>query len=169
MSKNWHNSSLKKIVPSENKGAKIYVRVAEEKKKKGLYNKRESFGRSVSSPEPHAWQSWNQLQFHYSSASPEHLEGNASLQASALVELVELLCTSGRASPSSPPGDAVEAQACLSSWRLMWAAMSPGLWEGSKRWERPTVLLAHGQAPCLNHLLSKQPRTSLPELFYLLK
>lgn len=34
MSKNWHNSSLKKIVPSENKGAKIYVRVAEEKKKK---------------------------------------------------------------------------------------------------------------------------------------
>lgn len=34
MLKDWYNSSLQKIVPSENKGAKFYGKVAKEKNKK---------------------------------------------------------------------------------------------------------------------------------------
>lgn len=42
MLKDWYNSSLQKIVPSENKGAKFYGKVAKEKNKKD-YTIKESF------------------------------------------------------------------------------------------------------------------------------
>lgn len=52
MLKDWYSSSLQKIVPSKNKGARLCVKL--EKKKN--YYKRESFGRSVSSQKSHAWE-----------------------------------------------------------------------------------------------------------------
>lgn len=92
MLKNWHSSSLKKIVPSENKGAKFYIRAA--KKGEKDYPTKESHLGGQSLPRSHTCGTLAQSQFRDSSASLERLAINAILQSLAPWSL----CTAGRTS-----------------------------------------------------------------------
>ena len=127
MLRNWHSSSLKKIVPSENKGAKVLCKSVEGKK--GLYHKRESFGRSGLFPGARCsgpvaipllidqpWSVWMEMSF-CRQVWGTHLDSH-------------LQWMPWRPKLARAPGGSL----C--------AARGPGLWEQAKSGEGPTVLLA---------------------------
>ena len=159
MLRNWHNSSLKKIVPSENKGAKVLCKSVEGKK--GLYHKRESFGRSGLFPGAicsgpvaipflfdQPWSVWTP---------------NVILQTSGCVEPC---LTVGHTSRFSPPVNAMETQACPSSWRLIVCSQEPRGVGATQTWRGAHSSVSTAKqnwTPCLNNFLSKQPHNSFPE------
>lgn len=133
--------------------------------KKGLYHKRESFGRSVSSQEPHAWESLDQSQlqlllgqpwvFGQESHSVVNWPWRASLHCRAHMWI---LTSSGHRGDPSLPG-LLEAN-----------CVQPGAQGcGSKSWDADSSVSTakRNWAPCLNNLLSKQPHRSLPEGWFI--
>lgn len=157
MLRNWSNSSLKKIVPSENKGAKVLCKSVEGKKR--IIPQKSHLGGQASSQEPDALDQW---WFHYFLPSPEVSGWNVILQTSGCVEP----CCTGGTHLDSHLQWVPWRPACPSSWRLT-VQPEPRVVGASLGVERgPTVSVSTAKqnwTSCLNNLLSKQPHNSFPE------